>query len=233
MADTSGMARRALRSLTVLVALLPLLAVAAPAEATVTPSRLRGVGSARQVIAVTNNSWSSTYATFQAFEKRSDGSWRRVYGPWTARVGRNGFGANKREGDGQTPYGSYPITKTFGVRANPGVRVPWFRVGSYDVWVDDSYSSYYNTHARVPANGRWRSAESLYQPTAYAYAAFIAYNVPPRPGYGSAIFLHVSTGRATAGCVSLPMSQVVPVLRWMDPAKGIRIVMGPESAVTY
>jgi L,D-peptidoglycan transpeptidase YkuD (ErfK/YbiS/YcfS/YnhG family) len=230
MADTGPVARRLACAL---LALLPLLA-AAPAEATQPiVYRLKWVGTSRQVVAVTNRSWTSTYATFQAFEKRSDGSWRTVFGPWTARIGRNGFGANKREGDGQTPYGAYPVTKTFGVQPNPGVRVPWFRVGRYDVWVDDPYSSYYNTHQRLPANGRWRSAESLYQPTAYAYSAFIAYNVPPKAGYGSAIFLHVTTGRATAGCVALTQSQVVSVLRWMDPAKGVKVVMGPESAVTY
>jgi L,D-peptidoglycan transpeptidase YkuD (ErfK/YbiS/YcfS/YnhG family) len=194
--------------------------------------RLRGIAGARQVIAVTNASWTSTYATFQAFEKRADGSWRLVFGPWTARIGRNGFGSAKREGDGQSPVGSFTVPKTFGVRANPGVRIPWFRVVGNDVWVDDAHSAYYNRHMRAPAYGRWRSAESLYQPTAYAYAAFIGYNLAATPGYGSAIFLHASTGSATAGCVSLPQSQVVSVLRWLDPAKSPRFVMGPESAVT-
>ncbi|HWL37607.1 MAG TPA: L,D-transpeptidase family protein [Frankiaceae bacterium] len=217
----------------VLAALLPLLlAGPLPASATPPPSRLEGLYDARQIVVVTNNSWTSAYATLTTFEKRSDGTWRRVHGPWGARVGRNGFGSPKREGDGQTPVGSYRIVSMFGVNASPGVRYTWHRMDRSDVWVDDSYSDYYNLHKRLPAKGRWRSAESLYQPTAYAYAATIGYNMSRTPGRGSAIFFHAGTGGATAGCVSIASSRLVPILRWLDPAKKPRFVMGPESAVT-
>lgn len=220
------------RFLVVVAALVALLGLApAPAFAGPPPSRLAGLYDARQVVVVTNRSWSSTYATLETFEKRADGTWRRVHGPWTARVGRNGFGSPKREGDGQTPVGSYRAIAMFGVRANPGVRYTWHRMDAYDVWVDDSRSAYYNLRQRKPANGRWTSAESLYQPTPYAYAAVIGYNMRREPYKGSAIFFHVGTGGATAGCVSLPASQVVAILRWLDPVKKPRFVMGPESAV--
>lgn len=227
-----GMARRALRCSLAALVVAPLLAGATTADAA-TPLiyRLKGKADARQVVAVTNRSWTSTYATLQAFEKRADGSWRSVFGPWSVRVGRNGFGSPKREGDGQTPVGSYTVPGMFGVKANPRVRYRWLKVDGYDVWVDDSRSAYYNLHMRRPANGRWRSAESLYQPGPYAYAAVIGYNLARRPGYGSAIFFHVTTGRATAGCVSAAWWQVVNVLRWLDPAKRPRFVMGPESAI--
>ena len=228
------MVRRAARLVAVLATLVPLLAVAAPADAALPMiARVKGLADARQIVTVTNRSWTSAYATLQAFEKRSDGTWRSVFGPWTARVGRNGFGSPKREGDGQTPVGSYHLTGMFGVNASPGTRFGWLRVDRSDVWVDDSYSGYYNLHRRLPANGRWRSAESMYQPGAYSYAGVIAYNPLRRPGLGSAIFLHVTTNSATAGCVSLPASQLVPILRWLDPAKAPRIVMGPESYITY
>src|SRR5262249_1635032 len=51
------------------------------------------------------------------------------------------------------------------------------------------------------------------------------------PGLGSAIFLHVSTGGSTAGCVSLPSTDLVALLRWLDPAQQPRIVMGTPSDV--
>jgi L,D-peptidoglycan transpeptidase YkuD (ErfK/YbiS/YcfS/YnhG family) len=229
--------RRTLRSLAVLVAFLPLLALAPVSAEAATPllvTRLRNLGDARQVVSVTNASWSSSYATLQAFEKSPSGSWRRVFGPWTARIGRNGFGQAKREGDGQSPVGSFRVPGMFGVAANPGTHYRWLRVDRNDVWVDDSRSAFYNLHMRLPVNGRWRSAESMYQPRAYAYAAVIGYNTGlRRPGYGSAIFLHATTGSATAGCVSLPASQLVPLLRWLEWSKRARVVMGPESAVTY
>jgi L,D-peptidoglycan transpeptidase YkuD (ErfK/YbiS/YcfS/YnhG family) len=45
------------------------------------------------------------------------------------------------------------------------------------------------------------------------------------PGRGSAIFLHVGTGSATAGCVSLPRPELIRVLRWMRPAADPQITI--------
>lgn len=47
----------------------------------------------------------------------------------------------------------------------------------------------------------------------------IAYNTARKPGLGSAIFLHADTGSATAGCVSLPASELVRILRWLRQAE--------------
>jgi L,D-peptidoglycan transpeptidase YkuD (ErfK/YbiS/YcfS/YnhG family) len=53
----------------------------------------------------------------------------------------------------------------------------------------------------------------------------IAYNTARVPGRGSAVFLHVGTGSATAGCVSLPKSELLKVLHWLRPADNPRIVI--------
>jgi len=53
---------------------------------------------------------------------------------------------------------------------------------------------------------------------AYNYAAVIAYNTARTPRLGSAIFLEVGTGSATAGRVSLPVGDLLKVLRWLRPA---------------
>ena len=92
----------------------------------------------------------------------------------------------------------------------------WRVVDSKDVWVDDPGSDLYNTWQRLPANGRWDSAEPLDVP-AYAYAQVIDYNTARVAGRGSAIFLHVDLGRATAGCVALPRERLLAVLRWERP----------------
>ena len=68
----------------------------------------------------------------------------------------------------------------------------------------------------LPARGRWTSAEKLYI-RAYNYAQVIGYNEARKPGLGSAIFLHLDTGRATAGCVSLPSGPLLKLLRWEKP----------------
>jgi L,D-peptidoglycan transpeptidase YkuD (ErfK/YbiS/YcfS/YnhG family) len=47
----------------------------------------------------------------------------------------------------------------------------------------------------------------------------IAYNRHPIvPGKGSAIFLHVSSGQPTAGCVSIPVADLLRVLRALRPS---------------
>jgi L,D-peptidoglycan transpeptidase YkuD (ErfK/YbiS/YcfS/YnhG family) len=79
--------------------------------------------------------------------------------------------------------------------------------------VDDSQSRLYNTHQVLPANGRWRSAEKL-NIRAYEYAQIIGYNEARKPGLGSAIFLHLDSGRPTAGCVSVPRAALLALLRW-------------------
>src|SRR5665647_659944 len=65
-----------------------------------------------------------------------------------------------------------------------------------------------------PAVGRWDSAEQLQQSPAYNYAQVIGYNEARTAGAGSAIFLHVDQGHSTSGCVSLPTSALLSVMRW-------------------
>src|SRR3954470_9886634 len=88
---------------------------------------LRGVGMARQVIKVAASRYGTSYATLTAYRKTSSG-WVKSFGPWTARVGRNGFAppGKKREGDGRTPTGSYGFSFFFGVNARPsGLHYSW------------------------------------------------------------------------------------------------------------
>jgi L,D-peptidoglycan transpeptidase YkuD (ErfK/YbiS/YcfS/YnhG family) len=154
---------------------------------------------------------------------RSGSCWRRVAGPWEARLGRSGLSAHKHEGDGATPTGTYRIGSTiYGIAANPGVRFGYHRLVCGDWWDEDPRSPAYNTFQHV-ACGRappfgggsealWRIAPQ------YRYFAVIEYNADPVvPGRGSAIFLHVAVG-ATAGCVSLPEAELVRLLRWLRPS---------------
>jgi L,D-peptidoglycan transpeptidase YkuD (ErfK/YbiS/YcfS/YnhG family) len=160
---------------------------------------------------------SGASATIRAC-RRSGGRYVVDLGPYYGHVGKNGISWSKREGDLKTPAGTFPLRGGFGVNGNPGLRTgSWFRVDSTDVWVDDSGSSLYNTHQHKPANGRWDSAEPLLQTPAYNYAQVIGYNEGRTPGRGSAIFFHVDLGHGTAGCVSLPTSALLTVMRWERP----------------
>lgn len=129
----------------------------------------------------------------------------------------------------------YGFGTMFGQRANPGVKFPYRQADANSVWVDDrAFSSpYYNTWQEDPAlhnNGELLDSPAF--ATAYAYAVDIAYNTSPVvAGKGSAIFLHVSTGGGTAGCVSVAQSNLLEILHWLDPTKDPVIVMGTSSTI--
>jgi L,D-peptidoglycan transpeptidase YkuD (ErfK/YbiS/YcfS/YnhG family) len=171
-----------------------------------------------QLITVTA-SYGSTYATLTAYDLNGSG-WALKFGPWTARVGYNGIAApgTKREGDGKTPSGTYAFGFFFGVLPDPGVSFPYRNVYSYDYWDDDPQSPLYNEWVDTRTQNAGRNPEPMDNVPAYNYGAVIAYNTARTPGLGSAIFLHVDTGGSTAGCVSLPQSELVTILTWLNSA---------------
>src|SRR3954453_19075592 len=171
---------------------------------------------------------------------------RRVLGPWRARVGRNGLSAHHREGDGTTPTGTFGFgSVVYGIDPDPGVRLRYHRLVCGDWWDEDPRSASYNRFrhvgcGRTPPFGGGREplwggtppsppcgggSEPLWRITpAYRLFAYIRYNdAPAVRGRGSAIFLHVDTGRATNGCVSLPRAQLVSLLRRLRPGATISI----------
>jgi L,D-peptidoglycan transpeptidase YkuD (ErfK/YbiS/YcfS/YnhG family) len=177
-----------------------------------------------QLITVRPASRAATYATLRAYHV-ANGKRVLVFGPWTARVGYNGIAApgRKREGDGRTPSGTYGFSFFFGVSPSPGVAFRYRHAYPYDYWDDDPASARYNEWVDARAVNPGENPERMHDVPAYDYAAVIAYNTARTPGLGSAIFLHVGTGTATAGCVSLPRSELVKVLRWLSPADNPRI----------
>jgi L,D-peptidoglycan transpeptidase YkuD (ErfK/YbiS/YcfS/YnhG family) len=154
---------------------------------------------------------------------------RRVFGPWRARVGRNGLSTQHREGDGTTPTGTFALGPViYGIDPNPGLSRPYHRLVCGDWWDEDARSPTYNTfrHVACGTSPPFRGgSEALWRITpAYRLFAPIQYNAAPVvPGRGSAIFLHVDTGRATNGCVSLPLRELRSVLRRLRPGASISI----------
>ena len=185
-----------------------------------------GTARVRQRITVSATSHSATSATFVAYEW-TDRHWVREFGPWTARVGYHGIAKRgaKREGDGKTPSGTYGFQFFFGVLADPGVAYSYRRAHRYDVWDDDPSSQRYNEWVDDRHHNPGARPERMDQTPVYDYAAVIAYNTARVPGRGSAIFLHVSSGSPTAGCVSLPRGELLRVLRWLRPADHPRITI--------
>ena len=160
---------------------------------------------------------------------------RRSGGAWTARLGVNGLKDRRREGDGTTPTGVYSIGPVmYGSAPNPGVRYRYRKVACGDWWVEDPASTAYNSFQHVPCGRRppFRTNHpGMWQdPVAYRHLAVIEFNMRPVvAGRGSGIFLHVSKGRPTAGCISLPASQLIATLRWLRPGKRPLIAIGTRE----
>ena len=122
-------------------------------------------------------------------------------------VGRSGLTARKREGDGATPIGAWPIAAVL-YRADR-VRRPacglWARpLRQADGWCDDVRDRNYNRAVRHPYPAR---AEHLWrEDRLYDLVLVLGHNVRPRvKGLGSAIFMHLSRAdyAPTAGCIAL------------------------------
>ena len=182
------------------------------------PARAATAPVTREWITVSVSSYTSTYATLRVYGLKGTTKYL-VYGPWTARVGYNGIAkpGAKREGDGKTPSGTYGFAFFFGIDKNPGVSFPYRPVHSYDDWVDDPSSPRYNEWVDIRSSNPGKDPERMDDPPFYDYGAVIAYNTARTPGLGSAIFLHVSNGGDTAGCVALPSGDLLKILRWMKP----------------
>jgi L,D-peptidoglycan transpeptidase YkuD (ErfK/YbiS/YcfS/YnhG family) len=181
-----------------------------------------GTAKSSQLITVIAPTTASQTATLEFFV-RQGGCFRLAAGPYSALVGLNGLSAHHHEGDDTTPIGLFGFQSTmYGVLANPGVAYQYHRLVCGDWWDEQSSSPLYNHFVHVPCGTKpdfGGGSEALWQTIpSYDYFAVIAYNRHPIvPGKGSAIFLHVSTGQPTAGCVSIPVDDLLRILRSLRP----------------
>ncbi len=187
-----------------------------------TANAVAGTSSSGQLVTVTAPTVRSPHTTLDFFV-RQGGCFRLVDGPYPSFVGRNGVSAHHHEGDDTTPLGLFGFQSTmYGVDPDPGVAYRYHRLVCGDWWDEQSSSALYNHFVHVAcgtAPDFGGGSEALWQGApSYDYFAVIAYNRHPIvPGKGSAIFLHVSTGRPTTGCVSIPVEDLLRVLRALRP----------------
>ena len=143
-------------------------------------------------------------------------------------LGRGGIRANKREGDGGTPRGTFRLRRLWW-RADrlprPATQLPVRRIRASDGWCEDPRDRRYNQPIRLPkdhpGDRLWR-ADHLYD-----LIVELDHNTRPRiAGHGSAVFVHVARpGFApTAGCVALKAGALRRLLARAGPRT--RIVIG-------
>ena len=169
--------------------------------------------------------------TDRVIEVLADG--RLSFGGQTYRcaLGRGGVAAEKREGDGATPAGRFPLRRVL-YRADrlpaPTTALPVATISKTDGWCDDPADPAYNLPVALPSEAGherlWRE-DGLYD-----VVVVLGHNDdPPVPGLGSAIFFHVAAPDLvpTEGCVALARPLLLAVLRGCGP--GTEMLIHPPD----
>ena len=143
-------------------------------------------------------------------------------------VGRSGFSANKREGDGATPVGDFPVREVF-YRADriarPPTKLQCRPLVEADGWCDDPVDPHYNRPVTLPYAASHE--EMMRHDGLYDLVVVLGYNDDPVVvGRGSAIFLHVTAPdfAPTEGCVALSLVDLQAVVAGLQPGDRIRIL---------
>ena len=140
-------------------------------------------------------------------------------------LGRGGVKANKREGDGATPRGTFRAKRLWWRaerHARPATLLPAQRIRPDDGWCEDPSDRHYNRPVKVPPDSkadRLARADALYD-----FIVEIDHNTRPRvSGRGSAVFIHVARPHfaPTAGCVALDSNALRRLLARLSPCTRI------------
>lgn len=136
--------------------------------------------------------------------------------------------ADKREGDGATPLGVWPIRRVLyrpDRGAAPATALPMAPIAPDDGWCDAPDDPAYNRPVALPypasAERMWREDEL------YDIVVILGHNDdPPVPGMGSAIFLHCAKPGypPTQGCVALARADLEALLALAGPGDVLAVV---------
>ena len=142
-------------------------------------------------------------------------------------IGAGGVQSNKREGDGGTPAGRFPLRRVLyrpDRMAPPRTVLPIAPLDPQDGWCDDPDHPLYNRPLRLPHAARhealWRADH------VYDLIVILGHNdAPAVPGLGSAVFLHVARPdyAPTAGCVAVAVGDLLTILAGVRRQAWLRV----------
>ena len=196
-----------------------------------------------QAVVVTTKGWTDTTGTARLYERKSQTS------PWTSAgsefpivVGRSGLAwaqdsapekatQFKKEGDGKSPAGTFPLTFVFAPAIKPELlSFPYTQIEQSTECVDDVNSTHYNkvVGRMKVGNFDWKSSEKMFEiRPEYDLGVFVAYNsYPVVKGNGSCIFLHIwkDASTPTSGCTAMERTNLERLVAWLDVKKNPYLV---------
>ena len=146
-----------------------------------------------------------------------------------AALGKGGIrpAADKREGDGASPIGVWPLRRLLyrpDKAPPPLTALTATRIGPDDGWCDASDDPNYNRPVALPYPA---SAERMWRiDDVYDLVVVLGHNDDPvTPGMGSAIFLHLARPNyaPTEGCVALARPDLEALLAVAEPGDALEI----------
>ena len=145
-----------------------------------------------------------------------------------AYIGINGITSEKKEGDGKTPLGEFELGIALGTHPMDKLKKTknYKQITENMYWVDDLKSKFYNKLVdTLSIEKDWNSAEHLIDyPIEYEYLIEIKANPKNIKGKGSAIFLHCSNNKPTAGCVAVDKKIMKKIIESIDEQTKIEIL---------
>ncbi|MGC3976203.1 MAG: hypothetical protein QM771_17725 [Nitrospira sp.] len=203
-----------------------------------------------QLLVVITPEWDATTGSLYRYSREgSDKEWHLVDQRIPIVVGGQGMGWGKglhgealgdgpakKEGDGRSPAGVFPIEKGFGhalAKELSGIRLPYRPLTQTLLCIDDVSSALYNQiiepdeHPGWDWNGTERMSRHY---ELYKWGLVIEHNAhPPISGSGSCIFLHVWRGPSvvTGGCTAMAAEHMEDIMKWIDPNSRPLIIQLP------
>lgn len=194
---------------------------------------------ARQIVLVIADDFNSSKARLFGI----DGS-KTVFSDIDVNLGRSGlaWGAeekdfthkagepSKYEGDGKSPAGIFPISRSFGYGEDVFL-LPYIKSSPSTICVDDVKSSFYNKIVDMPEERPGSFEFMKRDDEQYKIGAVVEYNANAVRRRGSCIFLHVQKepDHPTSGCTSMSYGDLQKVLKWLDPNKDPVLVQVPKE----
>lgn len=179
-----------------------------------------------QIVTVVASGASGTITLWE----KSNGVWGEIL-KTNGMVGSQGIGLASEESK-HTPKGAFSLGFSFG-KTNPGTKLPFRQITPSSYWISDVNSNLYNTWQEGNYAGNNNEHLADYSNLQYEYAIVINYNSNASKGAGSAFFLHVSNGRPTAGCVAVPRSTMIELMKRIHPGAYIIMVTSQAEITNY
>lgn len=206
------------------------------------------IQTSNQVVFVRASGWNATQGSMQLCQRKDNRhSWKVIH-QFAVTFGRNGLAfdrhsvlpkpatANtKQEGDGKSPAGIFRLGPVFSYHSLDGLKMPFTKVDTTDICVDDIRSAYYNTLVNTDTARQkdWNSFEHMRRnDDLYEYGVWVKYNSEKVfADDGSCIFLHVWAGHSspTAGCTALEKHNMITLIHWLDSKQNPILVQVVEK----